>query len=153
MANTSEKHKQKKSQKRKDRQARREEKRKEKAKLQHEAEIDELKNEIEKVKTLRLKANKKSLPGFLAKNAEVICQWLRSYMKLFIAADDIGLLNLDRLNEADRQRMVQEYIDIAEFISLVKDLISIQKFPQIEKQLEEKQLEKEIAEMQADLKN
>lgn len=106
MANTSEKHKQKKSQKRKDRQERRRIKREEKKKQEYEKEIEKTKKQIEKIKTLRIKKSKKTLPGFLAKNAEVICQWLRSYLKLFMVADDAGLQSLERLSIEERHRMV-----------------------------------------------
>lgn len=77
--------KEKKSQKRIDRQARKNERRR----LKSEAlAFEETKMLLKPVKA---RLSKKSLPGFLAKNARAIVQWLKDYSTLFVMADDYGV--------------------------------------------------------------
>ena len=109
------KHK-KKSQKRVDRQARKAEKRKQKELLE--------KNKLKKQQSKPIKArlSKKSLPGFLAKNTDAIIQWLKDYQTLFVMADDYGIQSLDRLSDEKRHLLVQNYVDVGEFITTLEEI-------------------------------
>lgn len=106
----------KKSQKRVDRQARKAEKRKQKELL--------AKHQQEKLlqKPVKARLSKKSLPGFLAKNADAILQWLKDYQTLFVMADDYGIQQLDRLPSNKRQLLVQNYIDVGDFILMLENI-------------------------------
>lgn len=96
MANTSPEHKEKRSQKRKDRQERkrqRQERRKEKN-LEPDP-VPAKEDSSKKQSDARKCPRRKSLPGYMAKNADLVCKWLRNYMHLFCMVDDaqIGFLN------------------------------------------------------------
>lgn len=110
--------KEKKSQKRIDRQARKNERRR----LKSEAlAFEETKMLLKPVKA---RLSKKSLPGFLAKNAKAIVQWLKDYSTLFVMADDYGFQRLDRLTEEKRNLLIQNYVDVNDFISILESLIA-----------------------------
>lgn len=115
MADTSEP-KKKKSQKRIDRQARRAEKRRQKALFEkHEERKQQL-------KPVKIRTAKKSLPGFLAKNVDNIIQLLKDYQLLYVAADDYGFLNMERFPEARIKHVMQNYVGLVEFITLLEEL-------------------------------
>lgn len=106
--------KKKKSQKRVDRQARKAEKRRQKELLE--------KHELEKkhMKPVKARLSKKSLPGFLAKNVDAIIQWLKDYQTLFVMSDDYGIQKFDRLPQERRNLLVQNYVDVVDFISTLE---------------------------------
>ena len=93
MANKTSGGKSRKSQKRKDRQERRREKQVKTAEKQKEIQVN-------------IKRTKKSLPGFLAKNAENIVKWLGAYCTLFCRADDYGIDRLDLYSPEQRRELV-----------------------------------------------
>ena len=115
VANTSQKHKEKKSQKRKDRQLRREQKQKDK-----QAAI--VQNSFLLQSAQEMKGITKSLPGFLAKNADLICKWLKEYAILFQKADDACIDYLKLMERSKRDELVQDYVDIHTFMQVVKML-------------------------------
>ena len=76
---------------------------------------------------VKARLQKKSLPGFMAKNAETILQWLKDYMLLFILADDYGISNMQRIPEERRRALVQNYVDVGDFTIMLQDLLIEQK--------------------------
>lgn len=72
--------------------------------------------EQEQHKVVKPRLRKKSLPGFLANNVDAILHWLKDYETLFNLADDYGFQRIDRMPEEKMQRLVQQYVDISEFI-------------------------------------
>lgn len=76
---------------------------------------------------VKARLQKKSLPGFMAKNAETILQWLKDYMLLFILADDYGISNMQRIPEERRRVLVQNYVDVGDFTIMLQDLLAEQK--------------------------
>lgn len=119
MDNDIEASKPKKSQKRRDRQERKAERRR-----QREAVREGTVSKKQTFKPVKARLSKKSLPGFLAKNAEVIKQWLKDYQILFVMADDYGFQNLDRLPDQRRQQLVQNYVDVGNFILTLDAIIA-----------------------------
>ena len=111
MANEASGRKSRKSQKRKDRQERRREKQVKTAEKQKEIQVN-------------VKKTKKSLPGFLAKNAENILKWLGAYCTLFCRADDYGIDKLDRYSPEQRKDLVQMYVDISDFRQIVREMLN-----------------------------
>ena len=122
MANTTERHKQKKSQKRKDRQERRRQKQ-----LQRIAdEADKMEegpqencvvdNEQEKPK------KKKSIPGLLAKNKDNIVRWLKDYLLMFMKCDDEGSNYIRNMPLEQHNQLVQDYVDIRILIREISEL-------------------------------
>ena len=71
-----------------------------------------------------MKGTSKSLPGFLAKNIDTICKWLKEYCKLFQKADDAGIDYMKHMERCKRDELVQDYVDIHTFIELVQMLKS-----------------------------
>ena len=69
-----------------------------------------------------MKGTSKSLPGFLAKNVDLICKWLKEYCKLFQKADDACIDYLKLMERSKRDEIVQDYVDIHTFIDLVQAL-------------------------------
>ena len=69
-----------------------------------------------------MKGTSKSLPGFLAKNVDLICKWLKEYCKLFQKADDACIDYLKLMERSKRDEIVQDYVDIHTFIGLVQVL-------------------------------
>ena len=111
MANKTSGGKSRKSQKRKDRQERRREKQVKTAEKQKEIQVN-------------IKRTKKSLPGFLAKNAENIVKWLGAYCTLFCRADDYGIDRLDLYSPEQRRELVQMYVDISEFRQIIQEMLA-----------------------------
>lgn len=109
--------KKKKSQKRADRQARKRERRA----------LREMSGAKKGAAPVKARLQKKSLPGFMAKNAETILQWLKDYMLLFILADDYGISNMQRIPEERRRALVQNYVDVGDFTIMLQDLLIEQK--------------------------
>lgn len=70
------------------------------------------------------KKRKKTLPGYMAKNAETVCRWLRNYMYLFCKVDDAQIGFLDGIPRERRNELVQEYVDVATFVKNVEELRS-----------------------------
>lgn len=110
----------KKSQKRKDRQARKAERRARREELSHHE------KKVHDNKPVKIRRSKKSLPGFLAKNVDAIIKWLKDYQTLFVMADDYGIQRLDRLPEDRRKLLVQNYVDIGDFILILNEIIASQ---------------------------
>ena len=69
-----------------------------------------------------MKGTSKSLPGFLAKNVDLICDWLYEYCALFQKADDAGIDYIKNMEREKRNKLVQDYVDMHVFIELVKKL-------------------------------
>lgn len=69
-----------------------------------------------------MKGTEKSLPGFLAKNVDLICKWLREYTTLFQKADDACIDYLKLMERPKRDELVQDYVDIHIFFEAVKML-------------------------------
>ena len=93
-----------KSQKRAERQRRREERRT--ARLKSPAVSDPGEAETKK---------RKSLPGFLAKYRRELSEWLWHYMILIVKAEDAGIPYIREMPRERRDKLVQEYVDVAEF--------------------------------------
>ena len=91
------------SQKRPDRQRRRAERRIKREETANPGEIPSLPRK------------RKSLPGYMAKYRREISLWLRHYMTLICKADDAGLSCVKDMSRDERNRMIQEYIDVSEF--------------------------------------
>ena len=70
----------------------------------------------------QMKGISKSLPGFLAKNVDLICGWLKQYCKLFQKADDACIDYLMKMPREERNVLVQDYVDIHIFVELVQAL-------------------------------
>lgn len=104
------------SQKRTARQERKAERRRLKLEKAH---FDEKKQRLTPVK---VRFSSKSLPGFLAKNTDAIIKWLKDYQTLFVMADDYGIQQLDRMPEQRRRLLVQNYVDVGEFITILEDI-------------------------------
>ena len=111
MANTSLVHKAKRSQKRKDRQERKHER--QMRRKRENLEIDEkipknVKNgeTSDKRSEEEPRRKRKTLPGYLAKNADRICEWLRNYMYLFMKVDDARIGFLDGIPRERRDKLV-----------------------------------------------
>ena len=64
----------------------------------------------------------KTLPGYMAKNADLVCRWLRNYMYLFCKVDDAQIGFLDGIPREMRNELVQEYVDVATFVENVRKL-------------------------------
>ena len=64
----------------------------------------------------------KTLPGYMAKNADLVCRWLRNYMHLFCKVDDAQIGFLDGIPREMRNELVQEYVDVATFVENVRKL-------------------------------
>ena len=75
---------------------------------------------LESVKVM--KGSSKSLPGFLAKHIDIICRWLSDYCVLFQKADDAYIEYLKMMERERRDQLVQDYVDIRVFLSLVSEL-------------------------------
>ena len=69
-----------------------------------------------------MKGTSKSLPGFLAKNIDLICKWLKEYSILFQKADDACIDYMKYMERDKRNELVQDYVDIHTFIELVQML-------------------------------
>lgn len=78
---------------------------------------------VEKVRPVRIRRTKKTLPGFLAKNVDAIVKWLKNYQTLYMLADDYGIMRLDRLPQEKLERITQNYVDVSEFIDIVEGLV------------------------------
>lgn len=78
----------------------------------------------EEDRLVRVRYTKKSLPGFLAKNAGAILQWLKEYETLYALADDYGFQRIDRM-PPERQAVLQEnYVKISDFITVAQQIIA-----------------------------
>lgn len=75
-------------------------------------------------KPVKVRLSRKSLPGFMAKNAKAVLQWLKDYMLLFILADDYGISRMDRIPEERRRALVQNYVDVGDFTSMLQDILA-----------------------------
>lgn len=109
---------------------------------QKKAEFDEKK---EKSKVVKVRMKKKSLPGFLANNVDLIIHWLRDYEHLFCLAEDYGFQRLDRLPDERRHQLVQQYVDIAEFIDMCEELKNAAAEKAVEKPEEQLKAEDQIS--------
>lgn len=110
-----------KSQKRVDRQRRRAERRKNRSLAQQNAlsaQQQEQKQEQDNAKP-QLK-RRKSLPGFLGKHRHEIQTWLKHYLYMHARADDAGVQYIKDMDDSQRAKFYQEYIDIAEFLDSLK---------------------------------
>lgn len=127
MANTSPVHKAKRSQKRKDRQERKHERQMRRKRENLEIGEKTLENgrngeNPEESSPEEPKRRRKTLPGYLAKNSAEICRWLRNYLYLFMKADDAHIGFLDGIPRERRDELVQEYVDVRNFVSNVEKL-------------------------------
>ena len=102
-----------KSQKRADRQRRRQERR--------EARKASVGTPMEAVPTEK---KKKSLPGFLAKHRHELKEWLRHYMALICKSDDFGVPYVRDMTRDQRNNLVQEYVDVAEFLTALGEYLA-----------------------------
>lgn len=102
-----------KSQKRADRQRRRQERR--------EARKASAGTPMETVPTEK---KKKSLPGFLAKHRHELKEWLRHYMALICKSDDFGVPYVRDMTRDQRNNLVQEYVDVAEFLTALGEYLA-----------------------------
>jgi len=66
---------------------------------------------------------RKSLPGFLGKHRHEIDMWLRHYLFMHPRADDAGVPYIKEMDDEQRAKFVQEYIDIAEFLDKLKEYL------------------------------
>lgn len=71
---------------------------------------------------IELKTKKKSLPGFLAKNVDLICKWLKDYSILFQAADDAQIQYFKSMSREKRNQLIDDYVKIHEFMKIVDQL-------------------------------
>ena len=63
---------------------------------------------------------KKSLPGFLAKYRHEIDVWLHHYMILFCKAEDEQISYFKEMTREQRNKAIQEYVDVSEFKSMLE---------------------------------
>ena len=107
MANTSPAHKEKKSQKRKERQERKRERDLRKRSREINPQDDRKDVDCSQEKPGNRQPKKaKTLPGYLAKNAKSIHDWLREFQKLFVKVDDAQIGFLDGIPREERDRLV-----------------------------------------------
>ena len=165
MANTSPSHKEKRSQKRKDRQDRKRQRQERRKERDLRAEGDPGEEPPEEVRpepgdgggdavesrpepsATPKRTRRKSLPGYMAKNAPRVCRWLRDFMYLFVKVDDAQIGFLDGIPRDRRDRLVQEYVDVSTFVQNVENMLSgnVQK-PVIKENQEESEREDELSE-------
>lgn len=69
-----------------------------------------------------MKGTTKSLPGFLAKNVDIVCKWLKEYCILFQKAEDAGIDYFKEMNRSDRDTLIQDYVDIHVFLETINTI-------------------------------
>ena len=110
-----------KSQKRADRQRRRQERREARRKPTETTTETSVGTPME---TVLIEKKKKSLPGFLAKHRHELKEWLRHYMTLICKSDDFGVPYVRDMTRDQRNNLVQEYVDVAEFLTALGEYLA-----------------------------
>lgn len=55
------------------------------------------------------------MPGFLGKHKHEILLWMKDFMRLMNLADDAGLPFIKQMSREQRNKFLQEYVDVSEF--------------------------------------
>lgn len=63
------------------------------------------------------------MPGFLGKYRHEIHAWLKHYLFMHSRADDAGVQYIRDMDDEQRAKFVQEYVDVAEFLDKLKEYL------------------------------